>query len=593
MNIASYCLLMLSRPLTHSRLAAIVLCLTFACAACGTNVSPGVGDNAQFPVRTSQGGLTQDAWQALLKTDAAFAAVAAAQTQPWQIAGTIGAADGTTLTWAEFAPSADAPREQVTAVFRSCPKADGDTPPVCTLGAATYTATSATFTDAAGKAIDGHVPMGAPQAWEWETSTNLDNDNSTIVAGLAGDAAPLDVTTVLAQFNAILAQKRRFVLLSSYGAQMGVDVRDIALSAQASGRFDSIETMEYVRRGDIEKLMPSLTALDTVVWVGAGVQQKPSKASPPTKAIGMNVSRGVFGDQAYYGKIAGPLLDTPPLGGPGLIVLAGQNTFLGDVSDKASLAASWYEPGTRPVVGFSLPLGTPGPDGYPRIAMRDVINATGTFIKRLGDGETLDAAMAEASAGQPFALTSPMASDNRKKWTWTAPSSSFWAKQPSTGKLTIKLNLTKFGHCVEPVETCDIATWKNGKQVTVANGRIELDCANPTFVGPYFTCQNGDTNPMGTKFSVSGVLRGTGANDHLLFLVQAADGGPLGGAVIVADGVLTADGSDVGGGTTTYSFYGMAALSPFIDTDGNCCVVQPSTLTGDSASDFSTLQLHN
>ncbi len=592
MNIASYCLLMLSRLLTHSRLISTALCLTFACAACGSSVSPGVGDNTQLPVRTSQGGLTQDAWQALLKTDAAFAAVAAAQTQPWQIAGTIGAADGTMLTWAEFAPSADAPREQVTAVFRSCPKADGDTPPVCTRGTAAYTATSATFTDDAGKAIAGHVPMGAAQAWEWETSTNLDNDNSTIVAGLSGDAAPLDVTTVLAQFNAILAQKRRFVLLSSYGAQMGVDVRDIALTAQASGRFDSIETMEYVRQGDIEKLMPTLTALDTVVWVGAGVQQKPSKASPPTKAIGMNVSRGVFGDQVYYGKIAGPLLDTPPLGGPGLIVLAGQNTFLGDVNDKASLAASWYEPGTRPVVGFSLPLGTPGPDGYPRIAMNDVINTTGTFIKRLGDGETLDAAMAEASSGQPFTLTSPMASDNRKKWTWTAPSGSFWAKQPSTGKLTIQMNLTP--SCVKAVDTCDVTSWKSGQKVSgIVNGPIKLDCANPTFVGPYFSCQNGTSQPPGTAFTVSGVLRGTGANDHLLFLVQGADGGPLGGALVLGDGVLSGDGKDVGGGTTTYPFSGQAVLSPYIDASGNCCITAPPQLTGTSASDFSTLQLHN
>ncbi len=560
------------------------------CAACGSSTAPATGGSDLLPVRTSQAGLTADGWQALLQSDAGLTALVNAQTQPLQKAGTVVAADGTTLDWAEYAPALDAPRTQVAVVFRSCLTAGADTPRVCTRGTGVYTATGATLTDDAGKPLN-LVPMGAPQAWEWETSSNLDNDNSTIVAGLSGDSPPVDVTTVLAQSNAILAQKRRFVVLSSYGLQSGVDISPIAQAARDSGRFDTVETIEYVRRTDIEAVLPSLTALDTVVWVGAGVQRKSSKSSPPSNAIGMNVTRGIVGDETYYGKIAGPLLDTPPLGGPGLIVLAGQNTFLGDVYDKQSLAAAWYEPGTRPIVGFSLPLGTPGPEGYAHIALSDVIHTTTALIKNLGAGQDLDNAMAGAASGQAFTLTSPMASDNRKKWTWTAPNSSFWAKQPTTGSLTIQLSLTP--NCVKPVDACDYAAWQSGVKASgMVNNAVAIVCDNPTFVGPYFTCAGGDSQPPGTKFTVHGILRGTLADDHVLFLAQGEAGGPLGGIVVVGDGVLNGDGIDIGGGTTTYKFGGQAVASPYTDTDGNCCWTQPPQLIGNSAN-LSALQLHN
>ena len=215
-----------SRLLLQPLLLASLLCHP----ACGSSDSPGGGDSGQFPVRTAQSALTQDAWQALVDADAALKTLATAQTQAWQTAGQIVAADGRTLVWAEFAPSADAPRTEVSAIFSSCAKAEGATPPSCVRGKASYTATGATFSDEAGKALDA-VPMGAPQPWEWETSTNLDNDNSTIVAGLSGDAPPVNPTQALAQFAAIAQQKRRFIVLSSYGRQMGVDVSDIAGSA--------------------------------------------------------------------------------------------------------------------------------------------------------------------------------------------------------------------------------------------------------------------------------------------------------------------------------------------------------------------------
>ncbi len=584
----------LSRLRNAPRRDPVTTCLfvaLLACAACGSAATSGASDSG-LVTRTSQGPLTQDAWAALLKDDSALSALATAQKSPWLTAGQIVGTDGTTFVWAEFAADASAARQDIATVWRSCPKAEGETKPTCTAGTAAYTATGAKFTDATNKEL-ATLPIAAPQAWEWETSTNLDKDNSTIVAGLSGDAAPLDPLGMLAQFNAILPQKRRFVVLSSYGPQLGVDVSPIVHAAQQTGRFDSVETLEFVRRSDLETLLPSLTALDVVVWVGAGVQQKPSKTSPPTKAVGMNVTRGVVGDETYYGKIAGPLLDAPPLGGPGLVVLAGQNTFLGDVNDKASLAAVWYEPGTRPIVGFSLPLGLQGPEGFPRIALRDVIASTATLVSTLGEGKSLEDAIVAGSAGRDFTLTSTMASDNRKKWTWSASNASFWDKQPSTGKLLLKMNLTKFGQCVEQLDTCDVDSWKAGKQASVVNGKIALECANPVFVGPYFSCTGGNTQPPGTKFTVTGVMRGRAADDHLLFIVAGEQGGPLGGAVIIGDGQLTKDGTDIGGGTTTYSFDGMAAFSPFTDASGNCCIIHPAVLTGDDASDLSTLQLHN
>jgi hypothetical protein len=568
-----------------------VVLAALVCAACGSTSTPAGNSDAGVVTRTAQSALTQDAWQALLADDTLLKTTATAQAHPWQTAGQIVGADGATLAWAEFADADDAPRTAVTTVWRSCAKAEADAKPVCVVGSGQYTATGAQFTDAAtGKEL-AQLPIAAPQAWEWETSTNLDSDHSTVVAALSGAAPPLDIPAILAQFGAILQQKRRFVVLSSYGPHLGVDILPIVDAAKQSGRFDSVETIEYVRRGDVEALLPTLTVLDTVVWIGAGVQQKPSKSSPPTKAIGMNVTRGVVGDEVYFGKAATTLLDTPPLGGPGLVVLAGQNTFLGDANDKQSLAAVLYEPGTRPIVGFSLPLGTPGVTGYAHIALGDVIHATAKLIGALGDGQNLDAAMQNAASGQAFTLTSPMAVDNRQKWTWTAPNGTFWAKQPSTGQLTIQLGLTP--NCVYPVDTCDMASWKDGNKASgIINGSVSIVCANPAFVGPYFTCKGGVSQPPGTTFDITGVMRGVAAGDHILFIAQGGEGGPLGGALILGDGKLTGDGTDIGGGTTTYGFNGQANASFYTDANGNCCVTAAPLLVS-TTSQVSQLQLHN
>ena len=583
-------------------LAAVLSALAVACASAP---SPATAPEAPAPpaaqaaARAAQTALDTAGWQALIAADAELAALAKAMPQPLQAAGTITDVKGGALVWAEFAASAEAPRAAVGVVFRQCAKAEADAAPVCVHGKGAYTAASVALTDAAGKAIET-VAVAAPSGWEWTTSTNLDSDHATMAAGLTGDPGPLDPATLLAQFAAIHPQQRRFVLLSAYGKLVGVDGAPILGAAKASGRFDSVEAIEFVRKADVDALLPTLTTLDTVVWLGAGVQQKPSPKSPPGKPVGMNVTRGIFGDELYYASTAvKALLDTPPLGGPGLIVLAGQNTFWSESDNKQSLATAFYEPMIRPIVGFSMALGTPTAGvGYPQIPLAELTAATVRLLTALAADKTLDVAMQEAAAtaALPYTLTSPMAADNRKKWKWPQPSPQFWPKPPTTGSLQLWLSLVP--KCVKPVETCDLeswtASWKNGQQASgILNLPLKLQCQNPTVTGPFLRCTGGNTQPPGSRFSVTGALHGTTAGEHLMFFAQTEAGGPMGGALIVADGEMAKDATDVGGGTTTYAFRGQASVSTYTDANGNCCTTAAPQLTGTSASDLSTLQLRN
>lgn len=581
-------------PLRPLPLGLLILLAT----ACSTHPTDSAATTSvTTSLRASQGPLTAEQWQELVTADSTLAALEKTQTQPWQVAGTIVDASGTTLVWAEYAQDPAVAREQIAAVMRTCPPADASgTPPVCQYFKGQYTATGVTLTTDSGQPVT-NLPIAQPAAWEWTLHANPQQDASTIVAALTGsETGPLDVPTLQAQMEGIQQQKRRFVVISPYGKQVGVDLQPIVEAAKRSGRFDAVESIEFVRRADVETLLPQLSVVDTLVWLGAGVQPKLSKTSTPGQPLGMNVSRGIVGDEVYYGAIA--QLGDLPLGGPGLIVLAGQNTVLAGTSPpgKQTLAGAWHEPGgARVVVGLAIAADaqTVG-NAYAQATLEQVKTATVALIDALGQGKDLDAAMQGSAnlgaAAGSLTWQSPYGPDHRKTWTWTAPAASFWVQKPSTGKLAIKLSLTP--KCKKSQPTCDGPAWQNAKSsVQVTNGSITVLCQNPLVNGPYISCA-GESQPPGTKFTVNGVLQGSQKGSHFLFVATGDDAGPLAGATVLGDGVI-AEESDVGGGTTSYKFNGYSAISAYADSAGNCCWSQPPLLIGSNSSDLSVLELQH
>ena len=552
-------------PVSHrsARLLAAILGAVLVAAtllpACGSGEAT-TGSAVSASVRTKQEPLAQTAWDAETAADPALAGVASAIGQPFQAAGVIEDLAGDRLVWAEFAANTLDSREAVAAAFRVCTNKN-----VCVRGKASYTATGIALVDSFGTPID-HVAAGAPVLLKYLKAHSIDKD-PTILAPLNRDAV---VSPVLAKFQTGLGsyQQRRFVIFNAYGPQVGVDVAPLRQAVEKTGLYDTVLVIDFVRRRDIDLVLPSLTPLDAVVWLGAGVQEKfTDKAFRP---VGLTVSRGVFGDELYHSKMLADLLGAPPLGGPGLIVLAGSNTLTADyLADKATLAYSLYLSPYRPVLGFAGKLTAP-----------QAIAAAAAVIGNLAAGKTLGAAMAASTAGAAGKWLTPLDKDATAKWLLPAKAASFWQKPPSAASLVIYVKVDP--KCWNAVDTCDpagvdAARIKPGNQVAATEleaGAAKFEC-DATFVGPYFECsaKNAATS---TDFWLKGVMRGHEVGSYFFFYLEGSAGALYKDMAVVGEGLI--DSSDVGGGTTTLKFKGKAASAPYIDKDGHCCIAKTPLL---------------
>lgn len=553
------------RSVSHRsvRLLAAALCLALGpaalLAACGSTEATSTSA-AAASLRTKQEPMAQTAWDAETAADPALAAVATAIGQPFQAAGVLEDLAGDRLVWAEFAANPLDARDAVAAAFRVCTKTN-----VCVRGKATHTATGIALVDSFGTPID-HVSAGAPVLLKYLKAHSIDKD-PTILAPLNRDYV---VSPVLAKFQTGLGsyQQRRFVIFNAYGPQVGVDVTPLRQAVEKTGLYDAVLVIDFARRRDIDLVLPSLTPLDAVVWLGAGVQEKfTDKAFRP---VGITVSRGAFGDELYHSKMLSDLLDAPPLGGPGLIVLAGSNTLTADyLLDKATLAYNLYLSPYRPVLGFQGKL-TPA----------QAIAAASEVVGNLGSGKTLGAAMAASTGGAAGKWLTPLDKDAVAKWLLPGKAAAFWQKPPSAASLVIYVKVDPT--CWNEVDTCDpagvtAAGLKPGNKVAATEleaGAAKFEC-DATFIGPYFECsaKNAATS---TDFWLKGVMRGHEVGSYFFFYLEGSAGALYKDMAVVGEGLI--DSSDVGGGTTTLKFKGKAAGSPYIDKDGRCCIARQPLL---------------
>ncbi len=540
-------------------------CLAFIwtiAAGCSATAPPpaAVAQAALAQPRMKQEPLDNAGWDKELAADPDLTKMAAAQAAPRQAAGVIEDLDSNRLVWAEFAASSYEDRQKVDAIFRYCDKAG-----VCTRGTGKYTATGIALVDSQGLAISS-LPIGIPDLYKMSKSGNLDTDASTYLAPLSS-AAPLDAPLARFQASQIKKATRRFVVLNNWGKAVGVDVTPVIEAAKAAGHWDSVELIEFVRRPDIDLLLPSLTPLDAVIWLGSGVQKK-AAGGGVGRNVGMTVSRGIFGDELYYGKSAQDLLIAPPLGGPGLIVLVGGNSVLKDNASD-TLVSKLHGAPLRPVVGI---------EG--RLTLEQALKATLALVQELTSGKDLETSMQSAAPGGSAAWASPMDTAARKHWTLAAKSANFWAVQASLGNLTVLIDVEP--HCVKALQTCDLNNYseafKDSSQRIPSEqlhaSTAKFDC-EAVFHGPFFECK-AEVAATGAKFSLSGVFRGTNKGDHVEIFIDGVPGVQFTALTIVGDGVL--EGTDIAGGTTSMTFGGAAAAAAFVDADGLCCLAQSPNL---------------
>jgi len=529
-----------------------------AIAGCGSEEPPAAAAPAgPTALRTHQEPLAKACeakvtvcWDKELTQNAALGQVVGGISKPFSVAGFVQDAELNRLVWAEFG-GPGAGRADVVVAWGLC-KGDGKT---CSAGTATYTPTGASITDSTGKAVT-RIGLGVPVLRK-QLKFHAPDKDPTILAPLA-QGFKIDAAASAATLAKVKAKTRRFVVLNAYGPQVGLDAAPIAKAASASGRFDSVEVIDFARVDDLLAVLPTLTGLDAVVVVAASVQEK--FTDKPEKPLGLAMSRGVFGDALVYGKSLGDTMEAPPLGGPGLVVLAGSHTLAADYfTDKSTLGEGLGSASGRAVLGFNA-----------KVTGSEAVAAVASLVSALGGGAHLQAAIEASKA--PF-LT-PMDKSSREKWLLPPARAAFWGgKPPSKAAITLHVAMTP-PFCMTPFDPCDLPSYKahyDANKIEAASltgATATFVCQGLQFDGPFFSCAAQDANTT-ADFKIAGVLRGRTKGDRFWLTATGTANAKFKQMTVVGEG--TFGEVDEGGGKTALRFTGTAAAGPYMDQDSNCC----------------------
>lgn len=549
--------------------------LAALCLLAGCSDDPSAGEKDVAKANTApwlvQEDLKQADWDAVVKADADLQSLAAGVKLTFRAAGAMEDADGAKLVWAEFAKDVDDQRADVVALLQACDK-DG----VCQAAKGTYTAEGAEL-QATGGAISA-LAIGLPTLNKKLKTSNIDG-GTVISAGLSRKAI-IDPALSKFQVDNGTWGKRRLMLLNRFGTQMGVELKTVIAAAEATGLYDEIKHIQYTRRRDVDFWLPQLNALDTVVWFAAGVV-KPY-GQQPYRSVGMTVSRGVVGDEIYHSATLSKHLEAPPLGGPGLVILAGGDTLTSNSAHNDVLGNALNLGPYRPVVGI---------EG--RVSIAEAEAGVASLLQRLVAGDVLEVAMDTASAKLGAAkFHTAMIQEQREVWKMPKASASFWTKVPKSAKLQLYVKVDPLCADVSGVGgTCSAATLQKGKAIAADQITPILDTkfnCDATFEGPYFECAV-DNPTIKAKFWLKGLLTSAEKGGSVLVAAQGQSDGKVRDFAVVGAGTI--ENVDEGGGTTVLSFGGPAAGSTFWSQDGYCCLAKTPLLTGHASNLLSKLEL--
>lgn len=544
-------------------------------AACGSDDPAAEADNGATTDTATpwlvQTDIDSVAWQTVVSGDANLGKLVAAATGSFMAAGEIEDGDGAKVTWAEYAADVDAARASVTGLFLSC-----DAHSVCKAGKGVYTDTGATLSDAAGGALE-RLAIGRPVMHKKLAKSAL--DSGTVLFFSLDRKHKVDAGLSKLQVDSGSFGKRRLLLMSTWGAQTGFAFAPELQSGAVAAAFDEVVSQQYVRRRDVHRLLPQMTAADAVIWFGAGVVK--ALGALPYRSVGMTVSRGVVGDELFHHEHLGKLLAAPPLGGPGLIVLAGSNSLTSNTVHSDVLAYRMTALPYRPIVGIQG-----------RVEPAQAAAAVTLLMQKLTAGGTLKSALAASEAKLGGAVwQTTLSGDAPATWRLPKPNGTFWPSPPSSVRVEMYLKMDSV--CVDVSAVggdCNIATFNNGKQPATAPAPIphtKFICDGKVS-GPYIDCVAKNPTTF-ADFWLRAVLTGRSEGDSVLVYAQGQPDARVKDIAVVGAGSIEA--TDEGGGATTITFGGPAAASTFVNAEGNCCIVQGPLLTGQQTTLLSKLKI--
>lgn len=543
----------------------IVTLVALALVACGgdedgsaaggadtTGADTGAGADAPWPVLPTA---TVDRQEALSEGDLAkapscFAATrAAAEAQGFKtfVAAGVTAAGAVEVTWAEL--SGTGTRVVVARCEGEC---------VCAIGR--REGGRAVFEDAAGAPVD-LAPVGRPALAKTLTTTALDSPTKldTKTGALLESPPPIEP----ARFKG----KRRLIVASAFGDAFGADWSAVVKAGTASGAFTVVEERPYITAAELDTLMDELHGLDVLVWFGHGVRV--DKGTSGHKPEGMTVNRGLFGDETYDRERLKAALARAPLGGPGLIVLAGSETFGSAAKGLQPFTALEHlarAAGTRgnAVVGFRGSVGA-----------EDAMLAVRALLDGWLGGKPLAEAISGANAGlsdqgSPALLETNLDATEAGAYTLLPSLASTWGDAaPSGGQYVGYLLISGSSKCGDAALTEQTVQF----------------FADITFDGPFF---HGSKKGDGVDIEVFGLLEHLRPGARFEVIMRGSPNELVNGITVLGDarfcvpggcggGAAAASAYKPGGGNMTFT--GTADASEFKNATGETCRLTKPTLT--------------
>lgn len=383
----------------------------------------------------------------------------------------------------------------------------------------------------------------------------------------------LDVPEQLPEID---VSKRRFYLVSSMGplwAQGALDTADLEKLAKDAGAFDDVEKTNYVRGAEMDAILLHSHPFDVLVWLGQGVREE-AKTNQVWKPVGMTVNRGVFGDELYDRDQIADKLETNPLKGPGLMVLAGCET-MGDGNGGGEWDKSLpvtLDNKARVLVGFKK-CGD----------ARDVLAATTLFFQGYFGSSTLGDSLAAANsylAGVESELEMVTLPETDLEQRFLVDVDSFWdayTDDGTPGDSFFNTNILVINMCED----------EQGNQYQEDEFFASAWGNEFSWSGPFFSGSR--TNPQNkVDFKVEGSLIRIKEGAQFFFSVKGSLKPEVQGVTLYGTGLIeNIKVEEEKLDEFIIQFKGQGHASAYTNAEGHSCVMQPPllvTTTGELSS---------
>lgn len=524
--------------------SAAVFCSLAPLSCGGEDDGPGTGGpQGSTATITKQQRLSLDDFAALAADDPELASLASALTL--SAAGEVEDSAGVSVVWAEGADAAGVTRTAV----RACDASD------CTR---------------ALQRLDG-----ASAAWE-----HLDQSGATPVivgkppllkdligqdlSGLTTISGALTQSWIVLDREALPAvdyAKRRFVALNTFGPLTSTRTKAVTTAVKASGLFDVVDSVDYAREPDVALALGDLDALDAVLWLTQSVRQEKKDGWRESATVGLTVNRGGYGETMMGRDAIAAARAVNVGGGPGLVFLAGSNTYGDGSPGQPGSGTVWskLDYDDRIVIGVEGPIDVD----------RALAAATAFFDVFLSGDATVEEAVAAATSGLPAGtrLVANAASAQRR---WTPSGQAVQDSLPFVAsKVRIIAPITAVPRCAPPGQPKKDAT----------NAPDALPFADVTFDGLSFSGHNFtelSTHTIDTRFN--GVVTGFEPGDRVLFEVSGTFNKEFQGFLAFGEGVVEETELDSKDGTYHVRFRGLVHAAPYTNALGEECLMNSPQL---------------